>query len=454
MVMNNEVNSNAQDSAGDDFNHVLAYAPEVGIPRVSPTKEGYWVLRFEPDLTYLDGGLVENPDRFRHGVHLRITRVETLNYRTKVDFDCFYLDEQDRPSPLFVRQDWHIGGAGVLNSLARDLAHAVPFFRPEATPEFFDALASAIQQAILVLDHQLRDDNKEVRSYLELEIDQETDRVSRYLAPGRVSIMFGVGGSGKSYFALYEAARLASLGKTVAWVDLEEGEEEWEKRLFGIMGENDIQVAGDNLLYVSSNTLLSENLGLAYKLRQAQVDYLFVDSAMQAVDSAKDEDSVGRLFRWVKSIGAGCLIIAHVPHADKDRKEPYGSIRWFNECREVYRVDAQDLDDQTGFTMTITDTKLKREPQRAIRMVFSEPYQLRISGGDPADVEASSKHLAVPQRIIQLLRGGAMPRKEIYQALKDGDDKLSGRSLPATISRMIHRGQLVETEKGIGLLTH
>src|SRR5262245_24784203 len=152
------------------------------------------------------------------------------------------------------------------------------------------------------------------------------------------SIIFGDGGTAKSYIALWVAGTLAQQGLSVAFFDWElcgDDHRDRLERMFGLEMPEIRYVLCDRPLVVEADRLRRI-------VRERNVDYAIFDSVAVACDGPPEAAEVAsRYFRAVRQIGCGGLHVAHVSKSSEaaDQK-PFGSAFWHNLARCTWNVQA------------------------------------------------------------------------------------------------------------------
>src|SRR5688572_10760053 len=156
-------------------------------------------------------------------------------------------------------------------------------------------------------------------------------RVDGLIFPKRhATILFGDGGSAKSYTALHLAGRLSQTGVVVGFFDWELGGEEHRDPLERLFGSS-----MPRILYVRCERPLSSEVDRICRIvREHRIQYGIYDSVTFASDGPPEAAEVaGRYFRAVREIGCGSLHIAHVNRSEENDKKPFGSAFWHNGAR-------------------------------------------------------------------------------------------------------------------------
>jgi hypothetical protein len=222
-------------------------------------------------------------------------------------------------------------------------------------------------------------------------------------------ILFGDGGTAKSYLALYLAGRLAQRGIRTALFDWElAGEDHRERyeRLFGV----DMPRL---LWYVRCvQPLAIEGDRLRRIVQDEDIAFAIYDSVAFACDGPPEAAEVaGRYFQTARTIGVGSLHIAHISKAEGADQKPFGSIFWHNGARSTWNVKLADsIPGANQITIGLYHRKTNLgalRPALGYAITF-DAERTTFERIDVADVSDLASHLSVRQRMAHLLRRGAM----------------------------------------------
>lgn len=245
------------------------------------------------------------------------------------------------------------------------------------------------------------------------------------------SILFGDGGSAKSYLALYLAGRLALDGYRVALFDweLDAGDHrDRYERLFG----TDMPA---QLLYSRcARPLIHEVDRLTRIARLEGLDFLVFDSIGFACHEAPESaDAALQYFRAVRQIGLGSLHVAHINKSEQGDQKPFGSAFFHNSARATWFIKPT-TDIGSTLTLGIWPRKQNLTGRRApfgMTAAFTAS-QTVFTLTDIATIDEFAAQVPLAQRLRLALKGGAKTREEVRAAFPD--------EKPDTLKRVINRG--------------
>jgi hypothetical protein len=251
------------------------------------------------------------------------------------------------------------------------------------------------------------------------EPDHDEIHVEGFTFPRRhSSILFGDGGAAKSYTALHLAGRLAENGLRVALFDWELAGEDHRQRLRLLFGAD-----MPRIVYARcERPLVAEADRLTRIVRDERIDYAFFDSIAFACDGPPEAAEVaGRYFRAVREIGVGSLHIAHVNKSDDHDKRPFGSAFWHNGARCTwYAKTAETSGNESTLTLGFFNRKANLGPIRpplGLTITFAAG-RTTFRKSSVADSPDLAMKMTVRQRMLAVLRHGAMPADEVAEAVE------------------------------------
>lgn len=251
------------------------------------------------------------------------------------------------------------------------------------------------------------------------------------------AILFGDGGSAKSYTALYIAGKLAIQGVKVALFDWElDGEEHRERfeRLF--------KFQKPRLTYCRCESPLTSEIDRIYRIiRDEKINYGFFDSISFACDGRpEDAEVAARYFRALRTLQIGGLHIAHVNRSEENDRKPFGSSWWHNGARCTWFVKAEESGGSV-LNLGFFHRKSNLGPLRraiSLRAVFGPDFT-RFEKSDIADSPELAQTAKIWQRMQMLFEKDPTPltRAEIAEILDVKIDSVKKASSRKDMFRIV-----------------
>lgn len=230
-------------------------------------------------------------------------------------------------------------------------------------------------------------------------------------------ILFGDGGTAKSYLALRWAGEMTRRGLRVLYADWELSPEEHRLRLEQLFGHDMPEVE-----YVRcARPMVVEADRLTKIVKQKACDYLVVDSIAFACGGApEDAQAATEYHRAVRMIGVGSLHIAHTNRSEKADEKPFGSVFWHNQARATWHVKASD--NTAGTNVLTVGLFNKKSNLGALRRPLAleiawETNRVDVRRVDPADVADLAEKMPLWTRMKRVVRRGPQTLAEIAEEL-------------------------------------
>ena len=259
------------------------------------------------------------------------------------------------------------------------------------------------------------------------------------------TIIFGDGGSGKSYVAMAMGAGLAK-GKTyvdglsvnrkcvVGYLDWEMSSWEHRGRFESITGPD----MPEDLIYIQCVAPLPEDVDRLRKYaREYGINYWIVDSVAPACGGEPESAQVAAAyFNALRALGGASLSIAHISKMGNNQdQKPFGSTFWHNLARLTWFAKATQLPEGISVALYNRKNNLgKLIAPLAIDLDFSDPV-IGLRRGQPIDkeekqlAEVDVYKLAVehvekfgPVRAFEIAQSLDVPLTAVTLALRRGLD--------------------------------
>jgi hypothetical protein len=242
------------------------------------------------------------------------------------------------------------------------------------------------------------------------------------LYPSHPQIIFGDGGTAKSYLALHIAAEMARRGQQTLFADWELDEHAHRRRLGLLYGSNPPRV-----LYVRCDRpLVHEADRLQRIVREHGVQFLVVDSIAFACDARpEDAEVAARYFRALRQIGVGSLSVAHVNKSDQGDQKPFGSAFWHNGARMTWYVRPGE-ERPNGLSVGLFNRKANLGPRLSpvgYAITFDQGHTA-IDQTDVGDDTQLAKGLPIWQRVRQLVATRPLSLHALAEELGQREDSI------------------------------
>jgi len=258
-------------------------------------------------------------------------------------------------------------------------------------------------------------------------------------------ILFGDGGSLKSFLMLHFAGELARAGVKTMYCDWELDGGDHRERAASLWGDT---IPG--IVYARCyRPLVSEVDRLARLVHEHQVAFAFFDSiAFACHGKPEDAEVASAYYRATRSLRIGTLHAAHITkQGDMAEHRPFGSTFWHNGARSTWLAKAEDEQVETSRSRTVALINRKanlsaRRQALAYRFEF-EPGSVRIVKTDPASVESLASALPIWQRVKAAISRGPMTFADLVEETGIKED-----SIRRTVSRKGGMFTLIEGGNG------
>jgi hypothetical protein len=231
------------------------------------------------------------------------------------------------------------------------------------------------------------------------------------------SILFGDGGTAKSYTALYVLGTLALRGLRVGMFDWELSGEDHRDRLERLFGPT-----MPRILYARcERPLTAEADRLRRLVKEHALDFVVFDSVAFACDGPPESAEIAsRYFRAVREINCGSLHIAHVTKSENADQRPFGSAFWHNGARSTWNVQSAEPDSDGSLRLAFFNRKSnlgRLASPSSLSVSFTTDSRTIFRIAEIADDPEFAEKMSIRQRMVNILRRGARTPEEIASSL-------------------------------------
>ena len=273
------------------------------------------------------------------------------------------------------------------------------------------------------------------------------------------TIMYGHGGAGKSWVALYLAALvdngLSANGFTPdpgrsLYIDYETDLETQSERAWALkQGTPELAPEWTVEYQPGRGPMVDWIDDLATYVEREPFDLVVVDSFGLALGGdANDAETVLDFFRALRLVKATVLLVDHMPKGeDAVQRGAYGSVYKRNSARSVWELRGQDgsiaafhrkannsrLFSPIGLNLAIEEDEFRR------------PTSARFTKCDVSEIPGLERGMTISQRIRAALSDGALTLDDIRESLPDVSDS----SVKATLHKMVNGNHVEKLGRGL-----
>jgi hypothetical protein len=272
---------------------------------------------------------------------------------------------------------------------------------------------------------------------------------------GVSTVLFGEGGTGKSFIATLAAVLVQSGGAfvglraeqgNVLYLDYETSAETLNERVAAIC--TGLQIPPFDIQYRYSFHPLADDIdSLRDMITDGGISFVVVDSLGPACGGdPNDAEMAIRMFNALRELRVTALLIDHIAknQTEGGKPTPYGSVYKVNLARSVWQIKQGERSEDLASTVGIYHRKANYGPLRApmgLTMRFTNDLNEQLtcmSFGACAVIDdpALSQEMPLRQRIVAILKSGKMTAHDIAVTLRENDARLTDDTVRVTLNRM------------------
>jgi hypothetical protein len=265
-------------------------------------------------------------------------------------------------------------------------------------------------------------------------VDPLTFQVNPLVFRGKPTVLFGDGGLGKSSLALL-CAMLVSTGETVAgiaalrgvslYLDYEDSYDVHVRRMQAIAASHPALAQADVRYQACTEPLANLTHMLLRRVQAEGITFLVLDSLAASTGGDAGPEAATKIFRAIRTLNVGGLIIAHVAKAPADGHDPsiYGSVFHKNFARSTWELrKEQEVGNDTAIPGLFNRKSNLSRQHHPIGLKVTQNSDNTTMHYQPYDLSQAAElatALPLPNRIRNLLATDGVPRssREIAEEL-------------------------------------
>lgn len=263
------------------------------------------------------------------------------------------------------------------------------------------------------------------------------------------NIIYGYGGTGKSYIACL-LAMLIQTGSSrvglnpaqgnVLYLDYETSSKEINRRIRELKKGLGF-FENCEICYRKCHIPIADDIETIKQIvLENRIDVLIVDSVGPACGGEPETADVAlRYFRALRSLGITIISITHRTKKE-DSKGPFGSIYWWNFTRNIWKVKLGEQLEQQKLLLSIHHEKSNLsglfKPIGLEFAFFPDAKSVLVNRVTPSEAPELNKNLPPLEQVKQLLlQRGMMTEKAIYSELHTESNPITKSNINKLLTR-------------------
>jgi hypothetical protein len=316
----------------------------------------------------------------------------------------------------------HLHGGKLNMSSTRERASLVKYLSERTDGVVMD-WATLVEQVSVLAKRHHQEGEPFVKIGLQTDAKPHKYRLDRLLEEGQITVLYGEGGTGKSYIALaaglsvqegFEVLGLDMEPGNVGYLDYETDAEEQNDRLRRLCrGLTMLDIP--ELHYRRMTQPIADDVGRIRRfISQENIKLVIIDSLGLACGGEPESAEVAlRMYGALRQLGCTVLGIHHVSAAQTEqrgKRRPFGSIYHVNIPRSTWEV--RSTADTESNTMRLALYHRKCNNGRLWKAIGYEltfqPDATLVKRTDPMDVRELAEGVSLADQIAAALKHGRM----------------------------------------------
>lgn len=258
-----------------------------------------------------------------------------------------------------------------------------------------------------------------------------------FLLNRQANLLYGEGGSGKSFFATYLSVlasfgftdprtQLSTMGGNVLYLDWETDEAEVSERIAGIVMGLDSERTDAGLYYRSCDLRLVDDIEAIQRICvEQQIQLVIVDSVGLACGDVLEPAPVIEYFRALRTLHVTTLSIDHVrKNPDSGKSSAFGSVYKMNLARSIWEIRSLPGQEQDELTLGFYHRKVNHgslHHARGFKVSLQEGFT-KFFPQDLAEVEELASGVDLKYRLYKCLVSRTLSKQELHDILNPDND--------------------------------
>lgn len=283
-------------------------------------------------------------------------------------------------------------------------------------------------------------------------------RLEGIIPEGDIALLFGPGGSGKSFFALacgvavshgWRGLGLEAEPGAVLYLDWEWGWQEHNDRLLALEAGMELDFTPKLFYRYCAHKIENEIEAIQQIIADRGIKLVIIDSLTPALGGAREaRENAEPLFTALRSLpGISALIISHTAKDTESKiKTPYGDVFSTNRPRHVLEMRAvSETEGETDIALYKSKSNL---PPARLRGLYPLGFRLstdelgtRLEKFDVTSVPELAERMTANSRILLALKSGPASFKALIEELS-----LKPASLTTALNRLKHKKFILQLQ--------